>query len=103
MVNWVRSEAPMVLATGSTCSSTSASVANSTVGSAVYGPYFTAVINASTANSSNIYIDTSTTATTNSYAVHAGETAGPFLVKDVFSVISDTTTQRFYFKILNHA
>jgi len=104
MAYWFKQEAASVLATGSTCSSTAAgSVVQTTISSLVYGENFTVQIVASTVNTSNIYVDPSSVATTNKFAVHPGETWGPHLVKETLSMVSDSTVQRFYFMILDHA
>lgn len=78
-------------AVSSTCASTSGSVANSTLGSTTYGANFDVTIMCTTGT---IWINGSTTATTNSFQLNEGDSID-MKVKDILYTIADTTTAKF--------
>ena len=75
----------------STVGSTTASVANTTLGSTTYGANFSVTIQCTTGE---IWINPTTTATTNSFKLSEGD-AIDLKVKDVLGTIADTTTAKW--------
>jgi len=89
-------ETPLrMVATHSTVSSTAGSTPNSTVDYRLYGENFPVTIKASSTNSSCIFVDGATTATTNAYPLYPGNEL-TLTCKSVLSVVSDTTNNRFF-------